>query len=46
MNCIYAECTYRDQIVQVQRAVHLEVGHGHDDGVDQIRAVRQTAKGL
>jgi len=30
----------------MQRSVHLEVGHGHDDGVDQIGAVRQTAKGL
>jgi len=32
--------------VEVQRAVHLKVGHGHDDRVDQIGAVRQTAEGL
>jgi len=44
--CVYVYCTYRDQIVEVQRAVHLEVGHGHDDGVDQIGTVRQTAEGL
>jgi len=30
----------------VQWAVHLEVSHGQDDGVDQIGAVRQTTKGL
>lgn len=32
--------------MEVQRAVHLEVGHGHDDGVDQVGAVRETAEGL
>lgn len=32
--------------MQVQRPVHLEVGHGHDDGVHQVGAVREPAEGL
>lgn len=30
----------------MQRAVHLEVGHGHDDGVNEVGAVRETAERL
>lgn len=42
----YGSGFYRDQVVQVQRPVHLEVGHGHDDGVDQVGAVREAAERL
>lgn len=41
-----ARRSYRDQVVQVQRPVHLEVGHGHDDRMHQVRAVREPAERL
>lgn len=37
---------YRYQVVQMQRPIHLEVGHGHDDGVDQVGAVSEAAERL
>lgn len=32
--------------MQMQRSVHLEVGHGHDDRVDEVGAVREAAERL
>jgi len=30
----------------MDRPVHLEVGHGHDDGMYEVRAVREPAERL
>lgn len=38
--------TYRDEVVQMQRPVHLEVGHGHDDGMHEVGTIGEPAERL